>query len=638
VCLQETAPTEVSGTSSEQLGDADLAEATLPDTRLQRAGLTMIEETAKNLRQLFFALLGGCAYAGLTIVTTSHAQLLTNATSLELPLLRTSIPIVPFYAVAPVLILIVHLYLHCAMQRLWAMVADATATVADYHRLDKAVDLGLFRAMARVATRRVSFERRPLLFHLRTILWSPTVWVAPLTLLWFWLLYLPRHDWQGTRWHAFWVSGAIVSAGAFYWRTANLHSATLKATHWVTALVMAVIFAVMLFLSYLAIYGAVLDAAPWPSAPSANGIVAGVPIWQPPVFSFAGVECCVAQVEEAHISTKPPHWQPQYATAQEMQQAIELVAGASLAGSDLAFAHARRAFLAKADLRRATLLRADLFMAQLQGADLSHANLQGADLSWAYLQWADLSEALLMGADLQGANLSQGARLIRANLQGAKLFRGRLTNANISQANLQRADLSYSYLQEANLSSADLRLATLTGADLRAADFSDGRLDAADVSNTTLQRAIFARAHISGATFYGAQLQEASFARADVSGATFAFAQLHKVNLSSAKVSSANFSNAALPQADLSQADLSGANFQGADLWEANLTGANLQGANLQNVLGLTVEQVLRAEHWELACYGTEMLSQLNLEVDHNVAVRKRLEEEHKSIAYECVS
>jgi hypothetical protein len=73
-CLQESAPSEVKGTSSKQLGDGDLAETTLPGKPLRRARLTTIEETAKNLRQLFFGLLGGCAYAGLTIVTPHRSH------------------------------------------------------------------------------------------------------------------------------------------------------------------------------------------------------------------------------------------------------------------------------------------------------------------------------------------------------------------------------------------------------------------------------------------------------------------------------------------------------------------------------------------------------------------------------------
>jgi uncharacterized protein YjbI with pentapeptide repeats len=82
--LREADLTEARGVSSEQLGGADLAEAKLPDTLLKREGLTEIERTAKSLHQLFFVLLAGYVYAGLTIATTSHAHLLTNATSSEL--------------------------------------------------------------------------------------------------------------------------------------------------------------------------------------------------------------------------------------------------------------------------------------------------------------------------------------------------------------------------------------------------------------------------------------------------------------------------------------------------------------------------------------------------------------------------
>lgn len=637
--VQEADLTTAYGVASEHRGGADLAEVKTPDALLTPQELSGIKETAKSLQQLFFILLAGCAYAGLTIATTSHARLLTNATSSQLPLISTSIPIIQFYAVAPALLLVLHLYLHCSLQRLWEMMAVAPVISPNHQPLDKTVDLGLFHAMAHLSTKRRHAVRCSFLFHMQTILWSPTLWVVPLTLLWFWLHYLPRHDWQGSVWHVLLLVGALGSAGAFYWRAvATMHGSRVSVAYGATALVMAVVLAVVLFLSHTAIQGVSIHAVPQPKTYPTSVTTADAHARRPLIFSFAGIECCVAQLEEEQVSTKPPHWQTRYETAHAMQQAIELVAGAQLAERDLTFAHARRAFLAKADLRRATLRGADLFMAQLQGANLAQADLRETNLAWAYLQWADLSEAVLEDANLQGADLSQGARLIRANLQGAKLVHGYLTKADLSQANLQGANLSYSYLQGANLSSADGRWAVLTGADLQAVNFSDAQLDAADLSNTLLQQASFARANLAGVTFYGAHLQDAIFARADVSGATFSLAQLDQVNLSSAKAQGANFSNAALPRADLSHADLSGANLRGASVWEVNLTKTNLQGANLQHVLGLTARQVQQAEHWELACYSQEMLDRLNLEAGHNAAVRKRLEEERKPIAHECVS
>ena len=69
----------------------------------------------------------------------------------------------------------------------------------------------------------------------------------------------------------------------------------------------------------------------------------------------------------------------------------------------------------KADLAGAYLAGANLAGANLAGAYLAGANLAGADLDGAYLAGANLA-----GADLDGANLA-GAYLAGANLAGAYL-------------------------------------------------------------------------------------------------------------------------------------------------------------------------------------------------------------------------
>jgi len=243
--------------------------------------------------------------------------------------------------------------------------------------------------------------------------------------------------------------------------------------------------------------------------------------------------------------------------------------GAILIKANLQKADLSEANLQKANLFEANLQKADLSLANLQKADLSLANLQKADLSLANLQKADLSEANLQEADLSLANL-QKADLSLANLQKADLFEANLQKADLIEANLQKADLIEANLQEADLSLANLQKADLSLANLQKADLSLANLQEAILSLANLQEAILYQANLQGAILYQANLQGAV---------------LYQANLQGAVLYQANLQGADLYQANLQGADLSLANLQGADLYQANLQGADLSLASLQGAI-----------------------------------------------------
>ncbi|HTV34464.1 MAG TPA: pentapeptide repeat-containing protein, partial [Methylocella sp.] len=150
-----------------------------------------------------------------------------------------------------------------------------------------------------------------------------------------------------------------------------------------------------------------------------------------------------------------------------------------------------RAKLGKVDLREAHLEGASLRQAQLQGASLDGAQLQGASLGGAELQGASLERAQLQGASLDGAEL-QGAALIGAQLQGASLFLAQLQGAVLDGAHLQGASLERAQLQGASLGGAQLQGASLDGAELQGASLDAANLNAADLSHAFLWRAQWA--------------------------------------------------------------------------------------------------------------------------------------------------
>jgi hypothetical protein len=97
------------GLQTEQLAGADLTGATLPD-ELQKLyeKLDNVNNISESARKLFLAVLVACLYSWLTIATTTDLNLITNRASSPLPIIQTSIPIVGFYVVAPLLLLCVY--------------------------------------------------------------------------------------------------------------------------------------------------------------------------------------------------------------------------------------------------------------------------------------------------------------------------------------------------------------------------------------------------------------------------------------------------------------------------------------------------------------------------------------------------
>ena len=118
-------------------------------------------------------------------------------------------------------------------------------------------------------------------------------------------------------------------------------------------------------------------------------------------------------------------------------------------------------YITKVDLRGRKLILADLSYSKMVNFDFS-----GADLRWAKLKKTQLQYSFLENANLQGANL-EGADLRETNLKDAKhLGEAILKNANLQGADLKNANLQGANLIGANLEGADLENANLQGANL----------------------------------------------------------------------------------------------------------------------------------------------------------------------------
>ena len=207
-------------------------------------------------------------------------------------------------------------------------------------------------------------------------------------------------------------------------------------------------------------------------------------------------------------------------------------------------------------------------------------------LNERHLLYANFSHSTFKCVDMEGAQLNDSI-LIRANLSTANLVDANLRRANLMEADLMEADLRGADLSEADLSEADLWGADLRKATLSTTIFVKANLRKADLRNADLSHADLYKADLSGADLRNTDLNQASLYKADLSGANLTWADLAGSFLRSANLSGADFSGAGLSGADLNGADLSSAvltRANRADIRRAELTELGLDVDDLRGI------------------------------------------------------
>ncbi len=340
--LQDADLTDVKGLLAEQLAGTNVSGAKLPEDIATFGGLDQVVEISRIARKLFLPMLLGALYAVLTIATTQDVWLITNLATSPLPVIGAKIPIVGFYMTAPFLLIGIYVYFHLYMHRLWVGLSGLPAIFPDGTPLDKKaypwVVIGFVRAHMAPLTNR----RQPLAL---TEIWISVLlawWVIPATIMYFWVRYLPRHDWAGTA----------------------LHIALLAAS-----------LGIALMLQDLA--GATLRGRPWQPIVWNSAYKDGRVYKR---FAVLSVMTIVISLLSFNAIQGVPE-RSLMLTADLRKADLEKVnlAGRDLKGADLRFAN----------LQEADLSRADFQGAKLQGAALFRANLKGANLSFADLRYAE---------------------------------------------------------------------------------------------------------------------------------------------------------------------------------------------------------------------------------------------------------
>ncbi|MGA2736382.1 MAG: pentapeptide repeat-containing protein [Bryobacteraceae bacterium] len=418
--LREADLSCVSGLHLPQLTGADLGGAKLPESLGSLSGeLDVAKAISENAQKLFVAVLAACLYSWLTIATTTDAGLVTNRASSPLPIIQTTIPIVGFYVVTPLLLVGIYFYFHLYLQKLWDELGSLPAIFPDGRRLQSKADPWLLSDLVGSHVFNLR-SQRPFLAYLQA--WISILlgwWIVPITLMLFWARYLPRHDKAVSAFHCA-LTAICVSAAIFLYRLA---SATLRGEQrppfaWKSALErprawypLAVAIAAGMVLAILSA-GAIDGVRPGASGHDWWPPATGPRAWIPAAMAKCGYSP-FADLRAADISLKPAAW------TGKSDAELDSVKGLQLSGVDLRYADMRGTFLAGSILTGAHLEWADLLLADLRQTGLAGAHLQDADLLGARLNGADLSNAGLSNADLTGADLTD-AELKYADLRGAR--------------------------------------------------------------------------------------------------------------------------------------------------------------------------------------------------------------------------
>ncbi len=427
-------------TAGMHLGGAVVTNAELPEEIRAFDGLKAVSEASLIARKLYAWLIAGMAFSGLTIAATDDIRLLTNATTSPLPVIQTPFPIAGFYFFAPVILLGLYLYFQLQLQHQWRLISKLPAVFPDGTPLDEKIYPWLLNTWVRNFSTRKNKRRRFLtvlkdnlsleavLNRLRNLLVVTMCWYAlPMLLAAFWMRYLNRHDWTGTRLQIMLLVLSIFFAIALHLLAKQtLRNRQLPA--WsvlvITLLIVLPVLSVTATLSHKAIEGNLKDPSvklrllPWQDGWIPANAFGALPEYKK--LPQGLLDRLKANLSQRDVSVKPVNYDP------DDPNSLKWVRGAKLERANLNYLLGEAAFMDNAKLRGASLVGANLHLAQLKGANLRDANLSGADLRFADLSGADLTNANLTGADLRETNLES------ADLTGVDFKDADLTNAEVS--------------------------------------------------------------------------------------------------------------------------------------------------------------------------------------------------------------
>jgi uncharacterized protein YjbI with pentapeptide repeats len=473
-----------------------------------------VAATAADTRTAYFTFLTAGLYLAVTVGATTHEELL-NGSRVPLPLAGVDLPIVGFYVVAPLLLLILHFNLLLQFRMLANKAHCLNGAIEGLRvagdRADARTFLPTFPFVQMVAGRP---ESRLVGNLLRLAIWLSVVWAPALILLEVLVRFLPYHSSAVTWWHRSLILIELLLLwllwpGSLWRRNEGIRRFGARGLkrRWTWLGLGQLSILLLACLAFATLPGEGLEqrlASILPVKVVAGERTMPWPTWwflERPESPFARnlrlhetslVEGINAQTKSSRLDLRKRDLRYAELTGADLRQSD--LRNATLDGAILSYAYLDGALLSeaslkKADLRNARLKGANLYRARIEGADLGGAHLEGASLARANLERADLTSAWLLGADLKNARLTR-ATLSDAHLQGAELKDARLRGATLGGADLAAADLRGASVPDAVLTGRQDRPRSLDYADLRQAKPSPLLQEPQPESDDLLKRAL----------------------------------------------------------------------------------------------------------------------------------------------------
>jgi uncharacterized protein YjbI with pentapeptide repeats len=584
-----------------QLAATDLTRAQLPASLNVFEALDAIDVLSQNSSRVFITILGAAVYTFLTLGTTRDVALITNANTLKLPVIGTEIPIVGFYVVTPILLVILFFYFHIYLQRLWEAMAQLPAIFPNGRRLDEKTYPWLMNDLVHQHFPRLR-GAAPSLATLQAILSIFFgYWTVPITIVGIWLTFLRAENWPITILHALAIAIAV-GGSVHYSRLIQVtlggkalrpsFSARLTRLFGVAA---GVPFGCFFFLLILYCSFGVLEASEMPVSSSAleeamNRFVAGESEPKtlfgskvPALLSTLGIRP-FPSVERENVSTKPESWTGNPANS---DAELGLVRGAIIENQRRRNLSGLKEFFTKRVKKRYLSI-----VLAATGLDLPRLrNLRGSE---AFFVESIFNDADLRRADLSSADFRQVVMTKTTARKGFfrnSLFSDKAAPADFIWAEDRSMPSDFVWNEDAfkkahsasfygcDFGDADFAQATFCGvksmycyyrpasffyANCVGAHFVEYNLDDVSFEGAFCQKALFEPNPYR--SLRGNYLRHASFESANCTGAIFI----------SSDLSNASFKKATLAKALLSDVQLDDADFSDASLMETRLDTAKV--------------------------------------------------------------
>jgi len=484
------------------------------DRQLENWKIALDKSSSTN-RMLSVLIFSIFLYIFIVTGTTTDLKLLLPGSSVTLPLLNVEVPLMGFFILAPLAVVLLHfnmlfqLYKHSQKLYQWQAFLDK-------NNIDDGEEL-LFPYIFNFTIESGKDDLRVLRFFIHL-----TLFIFPLALLVFiQYRFSDYHSVWMTSWHVLLVMVDTIMLGIYQPRVGvDRRKTNHIVKHIIRAAIILAFFIIVsmnLGLSWGILLLVVLFVQ-WFWGLVLKGMLVSVSITNFIIILLLTqnfISPIRFQIEkdwiphldvrgEVIVRTKPNEvLVAKYAEMGKPQEDvwIDYAEGLDLSHRDLRYANFHKARIPKINLEGASLQGANFGDARAEKAYMSTAQLEGAYMSLVHLDGADLSNAILDGADLSYAEL-HGANLWGAQLQGASLSLAQMQGAELGEAQLQGADMWYAQLQGATLWSAQMQ-----GADLRSAQLQGAELWFTELQGADLRTAQFQGAHLRSVLLQGADLR-----------------------------------------------------------------------------------------------------------------------------------